>query len=169
MKFRRTFVSQLVVMVNTFVPFADISKCARALDYRRLGKQRCEAYQLWRALMGITKGWVNHPATLMWKGHTCFLAMYCNIMIDEWVDRGYRNFMSKLPHCKNPIPPWWWGWEPIHKSHQASLNRKKPDYYTFEVGSYENFGYVWPSKVDFSFRKIPDPPLDKICEPIISK
>lgn len=169
MKFRRTFVSQLVVMVNTFVPFADISKCARALDYRRLGKQRCEAYQLWRALMGITKGWVNHPATLMWKGHTCFLAMYCNIMIDEWVDRGYRNFMSKLPHCKNPRPPWWWGWEPIHKSHQASLNRKKPDYYTFEVGSYENFGYVWPSKVDFSFRKIPDPPLDKICEPIISK
>lgn len=166
-------------MVNTFVPYPDIHLCAKALDYRRLGKQRVEAYQLWRALMGkgrlrpdgtegpATKGWVNHPATLMWKGHTCFLAMYCNAMIDEWVSRGYRNFMSKLPHCKTPRPPWWWGWDPIHKSHQASLNRKKPDYYKFDVGPYENFGYVWPSKVQFEFQITNDPPLDKICEPVI--
>ena len=52
--------------------------------------------------MGLTKGWVNHPATLMWKGHTCFLAKYMNTMIDEWVARGYTNNMAKLPHCRNP-------------------------------------------------------------------
>lgn len=164
-------------MVNTFVPFPDIHACAKALDYRRLGKQRVEAYQLWRALMGkgrlrpdgtegpATKGWINHPATLMWKGHTCFLAMYCNAMIDEWVSRGYRNFMSKLPHCRNPLPPWWWGWIPIHKSHQASLNRKKPDYYTFDVGSWIEWGYVWPSKVQFQYR-INDPLPENVCSPI---
>ena len=150
-------------MVNTFVPFADIQACAKSLDYRRLGKQRVEAYQLYRALMGITKGWVNHPATLMWKGHTCFLAKYMNTMIDEWVARGYRNTMKKLPHCANPRPPWWWGWNPIHKSHQAALNRKKPDFYTFEVGSWADYGYVWPSKVDFSFRKIADPDPSQVC------
>ena len=162
----------------TFVPFDDLFACARALDYRRLGKQRCEAYQIWLALTGRgkflpdgtegppKKGWVNHPATLMWKGHVCFLAMYCNAMIDEWVARGYRNNMAKLPHCGKPAAPWWWGWEPMHKSHQAALNRKKSDYYHFEVGDYANYGYVWPSKVDFSFRKIPEPILEKICEPV---
>jgi hypothetical protein len=48
------------------------------------------------------KGWVNHPATLMWKGHTCFLAMYHNAMIDEWVSRGYKNNMQKIPHWHKP-------------------------------------------------------------------
>lgn len=149
-------------MVNTFVPFADIAMCARALDYRRLGKQRVEAYQLWRALTGVTKGWVNHPATLMWKGHTCFLAKYMNTMIDEWVARGYRNTMQKIPHCKNPRPPWWWGWDPVHKSHQASLNRKDPAFYTFDVGVFANYGYVWPTKV--VDRQLVDPEL--ICAKI---
>ena len=116
-------------------------------SYKRLGKQRVEAYQLWRALMGMTKGWVHHPATLMWKGHTCFLAKYCNTMIIEWQARGYKNNMALLPTCQNPRPPWWWGWEPVIKSHQASLNRKMPDFYHFEVGPWKEWGYVWPSKV----------------------
>jgi hypothetical protein len=97
--------------------------------------------------MGLTKGWVNHPATLMWKGHTCFLAKYMNTMIDEWVARGYRNNMAKLPHCRNPRPPWWWGWDPVHRSHQASLNRKMPEWYQFDVGpTWVDAEYVWPTK-----------------------
>jgi hypothetical protein len=111
-------------MVNTFVTSDSVVECAKNLDRLRLGKQRVEAYQLWRALMGMTKGWTKHPATLMWTGHTCFLALYCNTMIDEWVARGYKNTMSHLPRCKNPRPPWWWGWEPLMMSHRASLNRK---------------------------------------------
>jgi hypothetical protein len=55
----------------------------------------------------------------------------------------------------------------MHLSHQAALNRKKPDYYDFEVGDYANYGYVWPSKVQFDYRKIRDPPLDKVCETLI--
>lgn len=133
-------------MVNTFVPFANVEMCAKALDWRRLGKQRVEAYQLWRALMGITKGWRRHPAALMWEGYTCFLAMYCNAMIDEWIARGYKNTMQKLPHCMKPRAPWWWGWNPVHMSHRASLNRKMPSHYTFEVGEYADSGYVWPTE-----------------------
>jgi len=149
----------------TFVPFADVVQCAKVLDYRRLGKQRVEAYQIWRALVGLSKGWVNHPATQMWKGHTCFLAMYCNAMIDEWVAQGYRNFMSKLPHCSNPCPPPWWGWPPIHLSHQAALNRKKPDWYHFPETEYMKWGYVWPTKTQFQF-KIKEPPPERVCEPL---
>ena len=160
----------------TFVPFDDAVACAKALDYRRLGKQRVEAYQIWLALTGRgkflpdgtegppTKGWINHPATQMWKGHTCFLAVYCNAMIDEWIAQGYKNNMQKLPHCSNPRPPWWWGWRPIHMSHRASLNRKKPDYYRFDVGDYKNWGYTWPTKVEAFYRTTTDPPLERVCE-----
>jgi len=150
-------------MVNTFVPFTDVRACAQTLDRLRLGKQRVEAYQLWRALKGLTKGWVNHPAAKMWAGHTCFLAMYCNAMIDEWVARGYNNTMARLPHCAHPKPPWWWGWDPVHMSHRASLNRKMPGWYTFDVGDYVHYGYVWPTKVSEEFRNIKNPPLNMVC------
>lgn len=131
----------------TFAPYADIDEIVKVLDRSRLGKQRVEAYQIWRALQGLTKGWVNHPATLMWKGHTCFLAKYCNACIDEWIARGYKNTMKKLPTCRNPLPPWWWGWEPLHLSHQASLNRKMPSHYMFDVSQEEYPEYIWPSKI----------------------
>ncbi len=146
-------------MVNTFVISGDLRECVRALDYRRLGKQRCEAYQIWRVLKGRgkllpdgtegppLKGWKRHPAVLMWEGYTCYLAMYCNACIDEWILRGYKNTMQKLPHCLTPRPPWWWGWEPVIKSHQASLNRKAPDFYHFDVSQEEWPEYVWPSKI----------------------
>lgn len=88
-------------------------------------------------------------------------------MIDEWVSRGYNNTMKKLPHCKNPVFPWWWGWKAVMLSHQASLNRKMPEYYSFEVGEYQNHGYVWPSKVPEEYRRMEDPPLDIVCAPIM--
>ena len=152
-------------MVNTFIPSSNLEECARLLDYRRLGKQRVEAYQIWRVITGQTKGWRNHPAALAWQGHQCALALYTNVMIREWIARGYKNTMQFLPHCKNPRFPWWWGWEPIIKSHQASLNRKMPEFYTFEVGEYANHGYIWPSKVPIELR-IQEPPLDKVCAKI---
>ena len=56
-------------MVNTFLPYPDFVKSAKILDYKRLGKQRVEAWQILRALRGETKGWRNHPATNLWRGH----------------------------------------------------------------------------------------------------
>ena len=154
-------------MVNTFVTHPSVIECARALDYRRLGKQRVEAYQLWRAITGVTKGWRNHPAAKMWEGHPCALAMYTNAMIDEWVSRGYKNTMAHLPHCSEPEFPWWWGWEPMMLSHRASLNRKMPSFYNFEVGVYSNYGYVWPSKLTPSVRECEIEP-EKVCSDVPS-
>ena len=129
-------------MVNTFITYWDVDEIAESLDYRRLGKQRVEAYQIWRANQGITKGWRNHPAARMWKGYECALATYTNAMIREWISRGYKNTMQFLPHCKNPIFPPWWGKESVMLSHRASLNKKMPEFYTFDVPEFE--GYVWP-------------------------
>ena len=74
--------------------------------------------------------------------------MYTNVMIQEWIDRGYKNNMQPLPHCRNPVFPWWWGNMHVIMSHRASLNRKMPEYYHWDVGAYAEHGYVWPSKVD---------------------
>ena len=165
-------------MVNTFVTSSSVEECAKNLDWRRLGKQRVEAYQIWRTLTGKgrllpdgtegppTKGWKNHPATLAWQGHTCALAMYTNVMIREWIARGYKNTMQFLPHCKNPRFPWWWGWDPLIMSHRASLNRKMPEHYSWEVGEYANHGYIWPSKVPRQFMGVQNPPLSEIAAPL---
>lgn len=146
----------------TFVVSESLAECAQALDYRRLGKQRVEAYQIWRALKGLSKGWRNHPATLAWEGHTCALAMYTNAMITEWVKRGYNNNMKYLPHCSQPKFPWWWGWEPIIMSHRASLNRKMPSYYSWPVGDYKDHGYVWPNSVPDGLELIEHPSINQI-------
>ena len=129
-------------MVNTFITYWDVDEIAKSLDYKRLGKQRVEAYQLWRANKEITKGWRNHPAARMWKGYECALATYTNAMIREWIKRGYKNNMEFLPCVKNPRFPLWWGHEPVKISHRASLNRKNPDFYHFDVPEFTE--YVWP-------------------------
>jgi len=36
--------------MNTFLPYPDFVKSAQCLDYRRLGKQRVEAWQIYLAL-----------------------------------------------------------------------------------------------------------------------
>lgn len=159
-------------MVNTFVVSRDVRECARALDWRRLGKQRVEAVQIYKALTDEQRrGWSNHPATLMWKGHEDALAMYANAMIDHWIERGYKNTMPRLPHEPNPAFPWWWTYEPLAMSHRASLNRKDPTFYHFDVPEeWSQWGYVWPSKLDVEKAQACAegqlPPPAEVCVPI---
>ena len=40
--------------MQTFLPYEDFTKTAQCLDYKRLGKQRVEAYQILRILKNIT-------------------------------------------------------------------------------------------------------------------
>ena len=53
--------------MQTFLPYADFVKTAKCLDYRRLGKQRIEAFQILNILEGKTTkaGWKHHPAVLI--------------------------------------------------------------------------------------------------------
>jgi hypothetical protein len=155
-------------MVNTFVVSSCVKECAKHLDYKRLGKQRVEARQLVNALEGkYKKGWVNHPATLAWVGHINALNHYTNVMIDEWVARGYNNTMEKLPVTQPVEWPWWFTWDVLQNSHKASLNRKDPSYYSFKIPpEFANRGYVWPTKVPEEYRGVDHPPLDVVCAPV---
>jgi hypothetical protein len=136
-------------MVNTFCLGKDPVTTAKLLDYRRLGKQRVEAWQIYRVVTGVKDGWRNHPACQMWMGYADALAVYFNAMVDEWVARGYKNTMKKLDVSDTVVFPAWFGWEPLVASHMASLNRKAPEYYHFDVSDeFASTGYLWPSKVD---------------------
>lgn len=140
-------------MVNTFLPSPIFAESARMLDYRRLGKQRVECMQILNVLEklkswdGVEKiGWRNHPATRMWLGHEPALKQYTNIMIQEWIDRGYNNNMAFYQYDPKHINyPIWLNDDRFHASHRSNLLRKDPDYYgRFNWSESPDLEYVWP-------------------------
>src|SRR5919112_4240448 len=77
-----------LIVVQTFLPFADFAASARVLDQRRLGKQRVEALQVVRGLTVPGYGWRHHPAVKMWAGKLEALVRYGLTMCREWTERG---------------------------------------------------------------------------------
>jgi hypothetical protein len=138
--------------MQTFLPYPDFQQSVKCLDYRRLGKQRVEARQILTALRGGSKGWVNHPATKMWRGYEPMLEVYLVFCINEWVARGYKNSM---PYPDTDYAgrvatafriPWWLGNEPFHASHRSNLLRKDPAHYgQFGWSEPPTLEYVWPT------------------------
>jgi hypothetical protein len=143
--------------MQTFLPYPDFSESVRCLDWRRLGKQRVEAWQILNVLnspAGAKTAWINHPAVLMWKGYSTALAVYCEHACIEWSRRGYRDTIRNRLWQLSGIcitPPWLGGAE-FHAAHRSILLAKQPNWYSRfgwpeqpamrnEKGS---FPYVWP-------------------------
>lgn len=137
--------------MQSFLPYPEFDKSAKVLDYRRLGKMRVEAYQLLRAIQGVTKGWRNHPAAVMWRGYEYALCQYGLAMCDEWISRGYNDtmrerFIDAMDNLEDTGMPPWLGDEDFHRSHQSNLIRKDPVFYTPLFPDVpDNLEYVWPS------------------------
>jgi len=146
--------------MQTFAPEGRrIEDGFRVLDYKRLGKQRVEAWQILNVLRGVDnegkpknhKGWVNHPATKMWRGHVTALAFYGVKCCEEWLARGYNDTM--LPRFQSvlddliskggdPTPPEFL--DMIFLSHQSNLIRKSPEYYrTIYPDVPDDIPYTW--------------------------
>ena len=138
--------------MQTFLPYPSFSESAKVLDYRRLGKQRVEAWQILNALRAdyAQKGWKNHPATKMWRGHELALAVYGKIITLEWISRGYKDSMlprfNAIVGRKRLIPfPQWVGDEEFHLSHRSNLVRKDKEFYgTLWPNIPDSLPYVWP-------------------------
>lgn len=126
--------------MQTFLPYPDYTSSAQCLDDKRLGKQRVEAYQILRALL-TGRGWVHHPATLMWRGWEGSLAQYHDTCIRVWTSRGYDNNMPRLWDGTAVEQPRWLGRAVFHLSHQSNLKRKLPSHYTWDVP--DNLPYYW--------------------------
>jgi hypothetical protein len=130
--------------MQTFLPYPSFHYSACVLDRLRLGKQRVEAYQILRALRGETRGWVNHPATRMWRGYETALEQYLRCCILVWTERGYRNTIV-LPDKRDFVAPPWVGDPAVHASHRSNLLRKMPEHYgRFGWTEPPDLPYTWP-------------------------
>ena len=133
--------------MQTFLPYPNFADSLDCLDYRRLGKQRVEAYQIINALEGTSKGkgWINHPATRMWADNVEALKCYCNMAIATWIARGYKNTMKFYSVKDTVTMPAWIGDMYLHASHRSNLLRKDPKFYG-QYGWHEphDLEYVWP-------------------------
>jgi len=58
----------------------------------------------------------------MWTGYEDALKLYSNVMVEEWIRRGYRYSME-IYDITEPIIeyPWWLGIEDFHALHRAAL------------------------------------------------
>lgn len=134
--------------MQVFVPETNFRDIARVLDYRRLGKQRVETFQILRANLDLTLGWKNHPASRMWADNLAGLSAYGVAMCEEWIARGYKDTtMEKIIALVAPDPtdlPTWWGRTDIVESHRSNLVRKDADYYRpIYPDTPDDLPYVW--------------------------
>lgn len=143
--------------MQTFLPYKSFESSARVLDRARLGKQRVETLQIMKALT-LDIGWVNHPATKMWRGHIDHLLRYQEAVCNEWTGRGYRDsclektrnlFQSSTLGKIESEPPSWLGLRKFHSPHRANLLRKDAEYYgQFGWKELPMEGYFWPVPAD---------------------
>jgi len=149
--------------VQTFLPYADFERSARALDLKRLGKQRVEVIQIVRALTVPGYAWKTHPAVLMWQGYEEALGRYGLVMCDVWVEHGFgdtcatsitedlRTFGVSPIRTEDELrsagamPPWDVEGDPVLESHRSALVRKDPAFYGPMFPEADpDVAYVWP-------------------------
>jgi hypothetical protein len=148
--------------MQTFLPYADFERSARALDPRRLGKQRVEGLQVMRGLTVADYGWRHHPAVKMWRGRLEALGRYTLTCCEVWVEAGFGDTVAStvttellaagVPEVRSQSElavvgalPWWLGDEAFHRSHRSALLRKDPTYYRASFGGVpDDLPYVWP-------------------------
>lgn len=157
--------------MQTFLPSLNFVRTAKILDYKRLGKQRVEGKQILNCLHyrknndfymidknGVRRrrGWIDHKAVLMWEGYEEALKEYINIIITEWINRGYVNNMELYDIDKSKLEyPHWLGDYDFHASHRSNLLRKKYEFYSkYHWIEPADLPYIWPQGKDVSCKSI---------------
>ena len=149
--------------MQTFLPLPDFTESARALDVRRLGKQRVEALQVLRGLTVPGYGWRHHPAVRMWTGYEEALVRYGLEVCAVWRAGDRADTCADLLAAgmaaatgvtavrgqaelaaAGEVPPWL-GDDALHRSHRSALVRKDPGHYgPLFPGTPDDLPYVWP-------------------------
>ena len=137
--------------MQTFFPYESVDRIRKLLDYKRLGKQRVEGYQILKTLRGDSTAWKNHPAVKMWRGSEPALLDYTLAMCEEWTQRGYTDTLTdklfeEFGHLIDEpvVYPAWCRRSDVRYSHKAMLYRKDSEHYSM-FKMYEHItAYVWP-------------------------
>jgi hypothetical protein len=123
------------------------------------------------------KGYVSHPATLMWRRYEWALLQYQYAICREWNDRGYIDsgsyektealFDRHRWWVDERIWPHWSGDSAFHLSHQSTLMRKDRVYYSqYFPGVPDYMDVIYPEPMA-DYKKLtpspwwnpPDPPF----------
>jgi hypothetical protein len=148
--------------MQTFTPYSDFEASARALDTKRLGKQRVEVIQIVRALTVPGYAWASHPAVLMWQGYEEALGRYGLTVCEVWQERGFTDTCAATiaadlasfgvtelrPYAEllsaQALPGWLFDPD-LLRSHRSALVRKDPGHYADRFpGVPPDLAYVWP-------------------------
>lgn len=164
--------------MQTFIPIAtdNYQSIAKTLDNKRLNKQALEGWQILMTLLELDpqgnhrtpKGWVNHPAVKMWRGHESALYAYVLNMVEEWKSRGFKStigtkamqtmqvaYENALTDVEPIVPKWMSNknqLEAVASTHRQALLVKDYAWYSqfnwpedsgVEPTEYE---YLWPSE-----------------------
>ena len=150
--------------MQTFLAEPTFQEAARVLDQKRLVKQLLEGRQIMAALAGETKGWVNHPATKMWRNYEDSLYRYLFSVAVELNNRGYKwknnwNEIDRLysEHFSDKIGEYDDSqFERVINTHRRSLYLKDPIHYN-QYKQYaeseaadvccDRCNYYWPTHI----------------------
>lgn len=139
--------------MQVFTPYDNPFDCAKALwnDKKRFNKQLIEGKQILNAINGISKGWVNHPVTKMYKPYQTWLYNYINCLAyyGEY-KKGYlsprlaQDFSEKANSIKPPFLT-----KEFCNQHKRRLFTKAPNLYAdfAEYGTSEENWYVINGKL----------------------
>lgn len=162
--------------MQTFIPKHSFKASAEVLDNKRLNKQALEGWQILMVLLELdpagnhrpAKGWRNHPAVNMWRGHENALYRYIQCMVTEWKARGFNSTIGDKAQQTmlqasaagiidihvHSFPQWMEDIElyaRIASSHRTALLNKEYEWYS-QFGWVEDSGirpaeyaYIWPS------------------------
>ncbi len=135
-------------MVVTFLISDKFEDTAKILDKLRLGKQITECVQIINVLEGRAQ--LNHPAVSMWQGYTDSLKQYYNVMLKEWLSRGYKHKEKEYTIHDDVKAPEWISNKKVWYSHMSRLVDKDGEHYSELIRlipeEYRLYGYIWPSK-----------------------
>jgi hypothetical protein len=139
----------------TFLPMIGFFKSLRTLDDARLGKQRQDAFNLLKTLLGGTSDLPNDNPALwsvrMWQGHEYALGVYGMSACNVWSERGNKDrlafeiheLLDGFPH--DLVSPPWMGDLNVHRSHRSYLIRRKPQHYAHQwPNTPESMPIIWP-------------------------
>lgn len=161
--------------MQTFVPeTTSFDAIAKVLDRQRLNKQALEGWQILMTLLEldpqgehrVPRGWANHPAVKMWRGHEMALYQYIEAMVKEWKSRGYKSTIGdkakatilraiELGTLSEPSSnPYWISdfdlFKEVASSHRKALLSKDYEWYSQfgwaeDTGTRpETYDYIWP-------------------------
>lgn len=146
---------------------------AEELDNKRLNKQALEAWQIMMTNLRLDpqgnyrepRGWYNHPATKMWRGHEVVLGQYIDWMAGEWRRRGFKTTIDTKANQTLEVArnsgllvgnqytiPWIEDtakFEALASSHRTALLSKNYEWYSQfgweedKGAAPESYEYVW--------------------------